>query len=234
MSRNAFAAMLVALTFALPASAQEMGDYGDLVMSGEGGGNWAATNPGSTATGGYQFIHGTLVDLGFVQAGGSTPSKGAGDWENVVWTGKGGVNSRAEFMASKSAQNLALSELNNTNWASISSVTPLGQTINGIAMTQGGALYAAHMLGSGGYSKWASCGFQAYCLDAGIAAAHNWTQEQYQAHLMGRIAAGGGVDPSLITASGYGGALEVEIPEVKLMLWKSPQLTPAVLSGQLE
>lgn len=231
MYKKQFLSTLVAITilFTNPAvssvDSAGSGNYADLVMGGEGGGNWSATNPGSTATGGYQFTYGTLVDLGFIKPGQKTPGPGAGSWSGIEWTGKGGVYSRSDFMANRGAQDLALNDFTQRNWNLISSNTPVGTTVNGVTMTQGGALYAAHMLGPGGYNQWASCNFQASCLDAKIASAHGWTQEEYKNHLMKRIAEGGGYDTSLIASSGGGaGGMggttpSIETFDTKLMCW---------------
>lgn len=47
----------------------ESDNYGEAVLGFEGGGNQYATNPNSTATGSYQFLFGTLVELGYIEAG---------------------------------------------------------------------------------------------------------------------------------------------------------------------
>lgn len=203
------------------------GNYADLVFGGEGGGKIDATTRLGSASGKYQFTYATLKDLGFISSGPETVPAGAGEWpSNVVWTGKGGVNSRQDFLNNVAAQDLALSEFTQSNWNSIQRHTPLGTSVNGVTMTQGGALYTAHMLGNGGYAQWASCGFQAHCLDAGQAAANNMTKEQLQAHMMKRLAEGGGYDPSVIASpaggeGGYGGGSTpaIENPVIALMPW---------------
>ena len=205
----------------------EGSDYNSLVKSAEGGAQaYFATNPTSTATGAYQFLHGTLEELGYIVPGGSKPSAGAGDWSNVTWTGKGGVNSRAEFMASQSAQDQAMNEFTQNNLAQLNYTE--GQMVNGIPMTSGGAAFASHMLGAGGFNAWAASGFSASGLDASIAAAHGWTPEQYNDHLMGRVAKGGCFDPADVSASE---GSETDLPPVYLMEWKPLYRVPTVRPG---
>lgn len=199
------------------------GNYADMVYKGEGGGKIDATTPLGSASGKYQFTYATLKSLGYIQSGPGSVPAGSGEWSNVVWTGKDGVYSRSQFLNNSAAQDNALAIFTQKNWDLIQSKTPLGTTVNGVPITQGGALYVAHMLGNGGYNQWASCGFQASCLNADQAAANNMTKEQLQAHLMKRMAEGGGTDPSVIASSGgdgLGGGTPVEAPpQIGLMPW---------------
>ena len=220
------AASLFALTAF--ASVGGSGNYADLIGAGEGGQGdaaWSATNPGSTATGRYQFLYDNFVRYGYIDGSQSRrPSPGAGEWSGVVWTGKDGVTSRSDFMNNRAAQDNMLGSFTQDNWSSISGSTPLGTTVNGVQVTQGGALYAAHMLGSGAYQKWAACGYQPQCLDSKIAADHGWTLQQYNDHLMRRMAEGGGYDPSVVAsadggAGGGGMAAPIEQMKLKLMPW---------------
>ena len=132
-------------------------------------------------------------------------------------------------MANQAAQDAALSRLTERNWSSIASSTPLGETVNGVPMTEGGALYATHMMGAGGYREWASCGFQPACLDPAQAAANNMTVEEYQAHLMKRVAEGAGVDPSNIEAAAFAELGADDAPGASLMPWR-PANGPAVIA----
>lgn len=199
------------------------GNYADLVFKHEGGGRIDATTKLGSASGKYQFTYATLKGLGFIASGPSKVPAGAGEWAGVQWTGKGGVYSRQQFLNNGAAQDLALNEFTQSNWNRIQANVPVGTTVNGVQMTQGGALFAAHMLGNGGFNQWASCNFQAHCLDAGQAAANNMTKEQLQAHMMKRIAEGGGYDPSVIASSGGdglgGGIPVVAPPSIVLMPW---------------
>lgn len=223
--RSAIIFTCLAFGLAGPAFGQDAGapNYAELVLRDESGGDYNIVSTSSTATGGYQFMYGSLIDLGYIAPGGpgSTPPKGEGAWENVEWTGKGGIYSRDEFRASTSAQDQAFAEYTQKNWNAISSNSAVGEMVNGVPLTQSGALHAAHMMGAGGYNTWASCGYQAHCLSASQAAANNMSLEQYQAHLMGRMAAGGGYDASMIIDGEWGGDSNIVIPMMGLMNWKS-------------
>lgn len=217
------ACLMVAL--ASPATSSEdggSGNYADLVKQQESGGDYGATTTLGTASGAYQFTFATLKGLGMVKSG-STPAFGEGEWSGVEWTGKHGINSRADFLASQSAQDAVFSEFTSNNWGTISSSVPVGDTVNGVPMTQSGALHAAHMLGAGGFNQWASCGYQPQCLNMSQASANNMTREQFQAHLMKRVAEGGGYDASMVLNGEFGedGVVQ-EIPMVGLMDWKAP------------
>lgn len=189
--------ILAGLAMALSASAVSAATFQEWVRLWESGsyaGNYQQTTPLGTATGAYQLPYAALKDAGYVADGG-TPAFGAGEWPNVKWTGKKGIWSRADFLNSIEAQDDAFASNTNMNWNYIKNKVPLGQTINGITMTKEGALSAAHMMGMGGFEQWAGCNFQSSCLIADHAAANNMTLEEYQAHLMKRVAEGGGMDP---------------------------------------
>ena len=70
-----------------------------------------ATHPASTATGAYGITLGALVEAGFIVSSPDAPLSrffGASQWEGVMWTGKGGIHSRADFLSSPQAQECAL------------------------------------------------------------------------------------------------------------------------------
>lgn len=196
-------------------------DFGALVRKYEGGSlGYGATTTAGTATGAYQFTFDTLVGLGYIEAGQKLPAFGSDPWSGVRWTGKDGVFSRSQFLATPSAQDKAFQAFSARNWSSISSLVPVGQTINGVPMTEGGALFAAHMMGAGGFNKWASCNFQSHCLDPKQASANGMSLEQYQAHLMKRVAMGGGTDPGNIQiAEGMDGEVGRITYRMTLMPW---------------
>lgn len=223
----------------IPPAADGM-TYAEMVYSGEADHRgYGSTTKLGTATGAYQFTFETLQDLGYVEKGQARPAFGDDPWNGIKWTGKGGVNSRAEFLASSSAQDEALGVFTERNWVSIQSKTPLEKDVNGVPMTQPGALYAAHMLGTGGYAQWASCDFQAHCISVEQASANNMTKEQMQEHLMGRLAKGAGVDPSTITGGGGsgggmgGGTSTFENVAMKLMPWDSAAARVTMLPGDM-
>ncbi|MFG6082243.1 hypothetical protein ACEUZ9_002887 [Paracoccus litorisediminis] len=208
------------------------GSYKDLVLGKEGGAaGYAATNPKSTATGAYQFLYGTLKSIGAIQSGPSSVPSGAGEWpSDVVWNPEFG-SSREDFMNNPAAQDRALEIFTQQNLATVAGKWNEGEIINGVPMTSGGVALATHMLGTGGFQKWADSGFSASGLDAGIAAAHGWTPDQYNDHLMGRVAAGGCYDPNMIAISDA--SAKMELPQIYLMEWAIPGAVSVVLPGQL-
>ncbi len=212
------------------------GNYAAMVLAGEGGSaGQFATNPSSTATGSYQFLYGTLADLGYIDTARSRrPAPGAGSWEGVVWNGKDGIYSRDAFMASPAAQDNALREFTQGNLDLISGTYSEGEIVNGVPMSSGGAAYATHMLGAGAFRTWAASGFSPSGLDAGIAADHGWSRDQYNDHLMRRVAEGGCHDPGTIEGFGSSGTTTIDpLPEIFLMPWSPHSRAPVVLPGQL-
>ena len=206
----------------LAAEEAQDGNYADLVKRYESGGDYAAMNDASTAAGAYQITYGTLIDYGMIdESQSSRPDFDDNtDWDSVTWTGKHGVESLSDFHGNESAQDAVFSELTQRNWNTISGSTPVGEEVNGVPMTQSGALNAAHMLGPGGYQDWASCGFQASCLDPEKAASNNMTVDEWQDHLMNRVAEGGGYDSDMVMDGDFGGGNAAQMPEISLMPWK--------------
>ncbi len=208
-------------------------DFGAYIRQIEGGGKgYEATNPGSSATGAYQFLIGTLKELGYVQHYSGPASSYFGDsgWNDVVWTGKDGINSRAEFMASQGAQDRAFAEFTQRNLQAVAGNWTPGETVNGIQMTSGGVAAATHMLGVGGFRQWAASGFSASGLDPKIAAAHGWSPEQYNKHLMNRVAKDGCMDPNDIT---IGNDAIAELPEIFLMPFTAKPGKPVIIPGRI-
>lgn len=239
---SALTALILGAAAALASANGNQPTYAEIVYSEEADHRgYGSTTKLGTATGAYQFTFETLQDLGYVEKGQKRPPFGADPWDGIRWTGKGDVNSRTEFLANTSAQDQALGDFTERNWTSIQSKVPLNTEVNGVPMTKSGALFATHMLGSGGFRQWESCGFKAHCLDHTQAAANNMTKGQLQAKLMGRLAKGAGVDPSTITdgsGSGAGmgmggGEVSFEMVQMKLMPWDSPGMRPSMLPGDM-
>ena len=237
-SRRSFARSLsvtAALTLAAPVLANtEVApmSYNELVLKYEGGGQgYGATTTLGSATGAYQFTYDTLKGLGYIASGPDDVPSGSGEWARVVWTGKDGVNSRSDFLASPEAQDNALITLSEANWQSIQSSVPLGTDVNGVPMTQSGAMFASHMMGAPRFNAWAACGFQPECLSADQAAANNMTVEEYQAHLMERMGEAAGVAPGSIDP--VTGAPTMDLPDIALMPWIATAHRPLVTPGQL-
>lgn len=206
--------------------------YGDYIGRIEGGGKGHhATNPGSTATGKYQFLIGTLKNLGYVSGWDGKASDYFGDasWSGVKWTGKDGITSREAFMNSPGAQDNAFAEFTQKNLDSVAGKWVPGEVVNGVKMTPGGVAAATHMLGTGGFTKWAKSGFSPSGLDAGIARAHGWSQASYNNHLMKRVATAGCMDPGDITSSGNDKI--DDLPEVFLMPFSREKGPAPILPG---
>lgn len=214
-----------------PEGCGDGGDYGEYIRSIESGAQgYSATNPGSTATGAYQMTIGTLQSLGYISSysGPMSALFGGSNWDNVVWTGLDGIRSREQFMANQGSQDRAMAELTRRNLQSVAGTYRPGQIVNGIPLTSGGVAAAVHMLGAGGFRQWAASGFSPSGLNATHAANHNWTPEQYQNHIMNRVASGGCMDPSNISI----GEDEIAaLPEIFLMPWEGRRGSPVILPG---
>lgn len=215
-------------------------DFGAFIRQIEGGPQgYSATNPTSSATGAYQFLVGTLKDLGMITHIPHPPQQhfGNSNWEGVVWSDRAramGINSRADFKANHAAQDQLFAEFTQGNLNAVSNSWTPGQVVNGVQLTPGGVAAATHMLGTGGFRTWAASGFSASGLSASIAAAHNWSPEQYNQHLMRRIAQGGCMDPNLISISDQTGNHTIaELPEIFLMPFTRRDGPAVILPGQL-
>lgn len=215
----------------MPEGCGEGGDYGEYIRSIESGAQgYSATNPGSTATGAYQITLGTLQSLGYISSYSGPASRyfGNSSWDGVVWTGLDGVRSREQFMANHGAQDRAMAELTRRNLQSVAGSYTPGQVVNGIPLTSGGVAAAVHMLGAGGFRQWAASGFSASGLNATHAANHNWTPEQYNQHIMNRVASGGCMDPNDIA---IGEDSITALPEIFLMPWEGREGSPVIMPG---
>jgi|GEM_PF-3205864 len=252
VSTTAILSLAFLATFALPERGYASGSmdctaadgssrsYADIVMGFEAAASkpWHSTNPSSSATGAYQLTAAALVDAGFItKASSGNAGKGTSSWSGVVWTDKAqalGVNSRDDFFNNQNAQNVAFAAFTQTNVNYVKQFYTPGQVVNGVPMSDGAAGVAAHMLGMGGFQKWAESGFSPSGLNAADAAAHNMSPEEYNNHLMQRMAAGGCADPSLIEQAEEGGAADVDkIPEIILMPWKPDQRPATIMPGQI-
>lgn len=213
------------------------GGYGSMLAGYESGvhGQYA-TNPNSTATGLYQLTVAALQDAGYITSVSGATGFGEDDWSNVTWSGKDGIYSRAQYMANTQAQANSLEAYTAKNLSYISGYYTDGQMVNGVTMTDGGAAAAVHMLGSGGFQQWANSGFSPSGLSSSVAAAHNMTQEEYQQHLMERVASGGCFDPANVTAAApttQDGTPVQDLPEIFLMPWENPFPPTVIFPGSI-
>lgn len=113
----------------------------------ESGGDYQVVNS-LNFLGAYQFGEAALTDLGFVRYDGDA-------FDNNYsggWTGKHGVRSLNDFLASRRAQDLAMQEWIKLMWHYIEKdglAAYAGHTVGNVTLTQSGMLAATHLLGAG-------------------------------------------------------------------------------------
>lgn len=116
----------------------------------ESGGDYGAVNQFGYL-GKYQFGELALRDIGYYTYDGTSTN----DWKAGFWTGKNGVDSRAEFLANPSAQESAIREYMGLQWEYMKSVWAYeGQTLDGVRITESGMLAGAHLVGAGNLNNY--------------------------------------------------------------------------------
>lgn len=94
----------------------------------------------------YQFGELALIDLGYYTKDGTAKN----DWQADHWTGKDGVDSKADFLASPEAQENAIRAFMKLQWQYLGDTQRFaGQTIGGLKLTESSLLAASHLLGPG-------------------------------------------------------------------------------------
>lgn len=108
----------------------------------------------------YQIGEAAMQDVG-LYSGDSTK---ANDFTGS-FTGKYGVTSLQGFLSDPDAQTQAITEYHNRVWNNYltnngtgGAANYIGQTINGIQVTQSGLVAAAHLVGAGNVTKWLNSG----------------------------------------------------------------------------
>lgn len=192
-------------------------------------GSWLAS-----ATGRYQLNAGALESIGWIKKGSSVPM-GPGEWPADIWTEEAisaGVNSRTAYLNNPAAQDTSLQLLTEVKLKAIdSSVFNNPTTPNGVAINSGSVGAAAHMMGEGAFNSWAKSGFSPSALSPEIAAAHGMSPEQYNQHLLDRMAAGACADPSAMPISEL---TNFDLPPIYLMEWTTEFMSKPILPGQIQ
>ena len=179
----------VALVMAFASVAAHAG-YLDALKGHEGGDSYSIINDKGTALGKYQITAGTWATLGYTSGSGSS-------WSNYTFTDKAraaGVSSLDDLRYSTAGQALqerAVNELTVSNWNSMSSQTRglVGQTINGVQITQESLLDAAHFLGAGALNDWVASGFDPNALPESYLKANSLSSyEELQDLILQRMA----------------------------------------------
>jgi Ca2+-binding RTX toxin-like protein len=117
----------------------------DALGERESGGDYGVVNSYGYL-GKYQFGELALIDVGYYTADGT----GANDWKPGFWTGKSGVDSKADFLADAEAQEQAIRAYMKLQWVYLGDTQRYaGQTIGGLKVTESGLLAGAHLLGAG-------------------------------------------------------------------------------------
>ena len=131
-------------------AAFEYNDYLSALCTRESGCSPGIKN-GSGYIGLYQMGEAALIDAGYYKKDGTNTN----DWKGS-WTGKNGINSLGDFYASAPKQTQAIYDYNVKQWGYIKadgSDKYVGQTINGVLITESGLLAGAHLVGNGGLHK---------------------------------------------------------------------------------
>ena len=193
--------------------------YREAVMGPESGRRYHVLNDiTGIAAGAYQFMPKTLADLGYVAS-----SNGNWDWDNVYFTAKSqamGVSTLSDFLTTEAGRRLqdqAFDDFTAKNWRTFTATTKstIGQTVNGVLVTEGGLLSAAHFLGASGLNNFVRSGFTGANLDnLSKILLQNFPSDQTVARLdryvMGRIASGAAAHGGIGGTSGYGGSATAE------------------------
>ena len=124
------------------------GSYGQFLNAlgnRESGGDYGAVNQ-FNYLGKYQFGEAALIDVGYYRADGSS----ANDWKAGFWTGRDGVDSKAEFLADHAAQENAIRAYMVLQWSYLGPMQKYdGQVLGGLKLTVSGLLAGAHLVGAG-------------------------------------------------------------------------------------
>ncbi|MCB1498239.1 MAG: calcium-binding protein [Bauldia sp.] len=120
-------------------------DFLDALGERESSGDYTVVNTFGYL-GKYQFGELALIDIGYYTADGTAKN----DWQPGHWTGKDGIGSKADFLASPEAQENAIRAYMKLQWQYLGDTQRFaGQTIGGLKLTESSLLAGAHLLGHG-------------------------------------------------------------------------------------
>jgi integrating conjugative element protein (TIGR03758 family) len=105
-------------------------------------------------TGLFQMGEAAMIDAGYYKSDGTAKN----DWKGV-FTGKNGISSLNDFKNNPDAQIKAIADYEAVQWNVIQNLglsSYIGQTINGVQITQSGLIAGAHLVGYGGLQKYLS------------------------------------------------------------------------------
>jgi len=132
-----------------------MNDYSNFLndlAQRESSGNQSAINT-LGYLGLYQMGEAALIDAGYIENDGKINN----NYSDYQWTGVDGVNSYSDFLNNAQAQTNAVSSYHERVLGYLDSKEAtdyIGQTIDGVLITEAGLLGAAHLVGAGAVSSW--------------------------------------------------------------------------------
>lgn len=144
----------------------------------------------------YQLGESALIDAGYY-----TPDDTNANDYRGSFTGKNGVNSLSDFLSDPAVQTQAVSDYQNVLWNQINSrglQNRIGQTYQGVTITESGLLAAAHLIGAGGLNQ--CLNGSGSCTDA-----NNTTALSYLSQFGGFDVSSITGNPSLQSGTGLGG-----------------------------
>ncbi|MBO3759446.1 calcium-binding protein [Ciceribacter sp. L1K22] len=134
--------------------AKNYSDFLKALGDRESGGNYSAVNRYGYL-GKYQMGELAMIDLGYYRRDGTSTN----DWKSSYFTGKDGILSKADFLASPAVQEKAVKAYMVLQWRYMASVQQYeGQTVNGTKITLSGMLAGAHLVGAGSVAKYLKSG----------------------------------------------------------------------------
>ncbi|KCV80942.1 hypothetical protein ATO10_14864 [Actibacterium atlanticum] len=131
-------------------------DFREALKQRESSGNYSVVSAAGYL-GAYQFGEAALIDLGFVNHDGNA-------YDNNYsggWTGKWGIDSTAEFLASPTVQDAAADAWFELLWGYVTAFgldDYLGQTMDGVYITASAIIAGAHLVGIGAMQDWLESG----------------------------------------------------------------------------